>query len=60
MSSPSAKSPAALKRWPVRVLPSTAMAAKAKAERKPPMKAYATLPKEDLEALVAYMQSLKK
>ena len=36
------------------------MAAKAKAERKPPMKAYATLPKEDLDALVAYMQSLKK
>jgi mono/diheme cytochrome c family protein len=37
-----------------------AMAAKAKADRKPPMKAYASLPKEDLDALVAYMQSLKK
>lgn len=37
-----------------------AMAAKVKAERKPPMKAYATLPKDDLDALVAYLQSLKK
>ena len=36
------------------------MAAKAKADRKPPMKAYATLPKEDLDALVAYVASLKK
>lgn len=36
------------------------MAAKAKAERKPAMKAYATLSKDDLEALVAYLQSLKK
>jgi mono/diheme cytochrome c family protein len=36
-----------------------AMAAKTKAERKPPMKAYATLPKEELDALVAYLQSLK-
>ena len=35
------------------------MAAKTKAERKPPMKAYA-LPKEDLDALVAYLGSLKK
>jgi len=35
------------------------MAAKAKADRKPPMKAY-TLPKEDVDALVAYMASLKK
>jgi len=34
------------------------MAAKAKAERKPPMKAY-TLAKDDLDALVAYLQSLK-
>ena len=31
----------------------------AKAERKPPMKAYASLSKEDLDALVAYMLSLK-
>lgn len=37
-----------------------AMAAKAKAERKPPMKAYASLAQDDLDALVAYIQSLKK
>jgi mono/diheme cytochrome c family protein len=36
------------------------MAAKAKADRKPPMKAYADLPKADLDALVAYLQTLKK
>ena len=36
------------------------MAAKAKAERKPAMKAYPNLPKEDLDALVAYLQTLKK
>jgi mono/diheme cytochrome c family protein len=35
------------------------MAAKAKATRKPPMKSY-TLPKEDADALVAYLMSLKK
>lgn len=35
------------------------MTAKAKSERKPAMKAY-TLPKEDLDALVAYLSSLKK
>ena len=35
------------------------MSAKIKAERKPPMKAYATLPKGDVAALVAYIQSLK-
>jgi hypothetical protein len=35
------------------------MTAKTKAPRKPEMKNY-TLPKEDLEALVAYMASLKK
>ena len=34
------------------------MTAKTKAARKPPMKAY-TLAKEDLDALVAYMASLK-
>lgn len=37
-----------------------AMTAKTKAARKPPMKAYASLSKDDLDALVAYMQSLKK
>jgi mono/diheme cytochrome c family protein len=36
------------------------MTKKTKAERKPPMKAFASLPKEDVDALVAYMQSLKK
>jgi mono/diheme cytochrome c family protein len=36
------------------------MAAKAKADRKPPMKAYTTLPTEDVDALVAYLASLKK
>jgi mono/diheme cytochrome c family protein len=36
------------------------MAAAAKADRKPPMKAFATLPKDDLDALVAYVLSLKK
>ena len=36
------------------------MMAKTKAERKPAMKAYQNLSKEDLDALVAYMASLKK
>jgi mono/diheme cytochrome c family protein len=37
------------------------MTAKAKAERKPPMPAkYAALPKDDIDALVAYLSSLKK
>lgn len=36
------------------------MTKKTKAERKPPMRAYPNLPKEDLDALVAYMASLKK
>ncbi|HMD37011.1 MAG TPA: cytochrome c [Vicinamibacterales bacterium] len=36
------------------------MAAKAKSTKKPPMPAkYATLPPADIDALVAYMQSLK-
>jgi mono/diheme cytochrome c family protein len=34
--------------------------AKTKATRKPPMKAYTHLPKEDVDAIVAYMQSLKQ
>src|SRR5262245_54864690 len=38
----------------------TEAAAKAKSTKKPPMPAkYASLPKADLDALVAYMQSLK-
>jgi mono/diheme cytochrome c family protein len=36
------------------------MTAKTKAPRKPAMKAYASLSKEDTAALVAYLQSLKK
>jgi len=37
------------------------MAAKAKADRKPPMPAkFASLPKDDLDALVAYLSSQKK
>jgi mono/diheme cytochrome c family protein len=35
------------------------MAAKVKTERKPPMKAYTTLSKEDVDNLVAYLQTLK-
>jgi mono/diheme cytochrome c family protein len=37
-----------------------AMTEKTKAERKPPMRAYPSLEKADLDALVAYMVSLKK
>jgi cytochrome c553 len=33
---------------------------KDKAARKPPMKAYASLPEEDIAALVAYLETLKK
>ena len=33
---------------------------KAKATRTPPMKAFTSLPKEDMDAVVAYMLSLKK
>jgi len=36
------------------------MTKKTQAARKPAMKSYATLPKGDIDALVAYMQSLKK
>lgn len=36
------------------------MTQKTKAPRKPEMKAYPTLPKADLDAIVAYMLSLKK
>ena len=35
------------------------MTAAAKADRKPAMKAFASLPKDDLDSLVAYMASLK-
>lgn len=36
------------------------MGAKAKATRKPAMKSYATMPPADVEALVAYLRTLKK
>jgi mono/diheme cytochrome c family protein len=36
------------------------MTKKTKAERKPAMRAYASMPKDDLDALTAYMMSLKK
>jgi len=36
------------------------MAAKAKAVRKPPMKSYPNIVKEDLDGVVAYLASLKK
>lgn len=36
------------------------MTEKTKAERKPPMKAYPNLSKGDVDALVAYLSSLKK
>lgn len=36
------------------------MAAKEKKERKPPMKSFATMPAADQDALIAYLQTLKK
>ena len=36
------------------------MAKKIKAERKPPMRGYASLSKEDVDGLVAYLSTLKK
>ena len=46
-----------LRQW---IVAAPEMSAKAKAERKPAMKAYPNLPKEDLDALVSYLASLKK
>jgi mono/diheme cytochrome c family protein len=47
-----------LRQW---IVDPVAMAAKHKAARKPAMPAkYASLPKDDLDALVAYLASLKK
>jgi mono/diheme cytochrome c family protein len=46
-----------IRQW---IVDAPAMAAKTKSERKPPMKSYSSLPKEDIDGLVAYMQSLKK
>ena len=49
-------SAAEIRQW---ITDAPAMAAKTKADRKPPMKAY-MLPKDDLDNLVAYLSSLKK
>jgi mono/diheme cytochrome c family protein len=50
--------PEEIREW---IVDPVGMTAKAKATRKPPMPAkYKTLPKEDLDALVAYLASLKK
>ncbi len=49
-------SEADLRAW---VTDAKGMTAKTKATRKPEMKAY-TLPKEDVDGLVAYLQTLKK
>jgi mono/diheme cytochrome c family protein len=46
-----------LRQWMVNA---AEMTAKTKATRKPVMKSYAHLPKDDVDALVAYMQTLKK
>jgi mono/diheme cytochrome c family protein len=48
--------PAELREW---ITDAKGMTAKTKAPRKPEMKAY-SLPKEDVDALVAYMETLKK
>jgi mono/diheme cytochrome c family protein len=50
-------SPEAIRQW---LADAPGMAAKAKAARKPAMKSYANLPNEDVEALVAYLITLKK
>jgi hypothetical protein len=47
-----------IRQW---IVSPAAMATKQKAERKPPMPAkFASLPKDDLDGLVAYLGSLKK
>lgn len=46
-----------LRQW---LVDPAAMSAKVKATRKPPMKSYKSLSKEDQDALVAWMQTLKK
>jgi mono/diheme cytochrome c family protein len=48
--------PEEIRQW---IVAAPEMTAKAKAERKPPMKSY-TLPKDELDALVAYLTTLKK
>jgi mono/diheme cytochrome c family protein len=49
-------SPDLIRQW---IANAPEMTAKAKAERKPVMKAYPALPKDELDALVAYLSSLK-
>jgi mono/diheme cytochrome c family protein len=46
-----------IKQW---IINPQAMTEKTKATRKPPMKAYPNLSAEDVDCLVAYMESLKK
>jgi mono/diheme cytochrome c family protein len=46
-----------IRQW---IVDAPTMTAKAKAARKPPMKSYPSIPKEDLDALVTYLYSLKK
>jgi mono/diheme cytochrome c family protein len=50
-------SAAELKLW---ITSPTDMAKKHNATRKPPMKSYASLPAADVDALVAYLQTVKK
>ena len=49
--------PDAIREW---IVNPAEMTKKTKAERKPPMRAYPNLAKEDLDALVGYIASLKK
>lgn len=49
--------PADIRQW---ITNAPDMAAKANITRKPPMKAYTDLSKEDLDALVGYLATLKK
>ena len=49
-------SPDEIRQW---IVDAKGMTAKTKAPRKPDMKLY-TLPKDDVDALVAYLQTLKK
>jgi mono/diheme cytochrome c family protein len=48
--------PDVIRQW---IVDAPGMTAKIKAERKPLMRAYPNLPKEDLDAIVAYLASLK-
>jgi mono/diheme cytochrome c family protein len=46
-----------LRQW---IVDAKGMTAKANATRKPPMKDFSALPKADVDALVAYLSTLKK